>query len=85
MQALLRSEFDDVTLLTIAHRLATIIDYDHLLVLGAGKLLERGAPSELLADSAGVLHGLVKALGEAAAAELRAKAEASDRCRQAPA
>ena len=52
------------------------------MVLGAGKLLERGPPLELLADSAGVLHGLVTALGEAAAAELRARAKAATRDRQ---
>ena len=71
MQALLRTEFDSVTLLTIAHRLQTVIDYDQLMVLGAGKLLECGPPIELLRNEGGVLHGLAAALGEAAAAELQ--------------
>ena len=75
MQKLLRSEFRDLTLLTIAHRLHTVIDYDSIVVLGKGKLLERGAPSELLEKDGGVLRGLAEALGEAAAKELRAKAK----------
>ena len=74
MQKLLRSEFRDLTLLTIAHRLQTIIDYDSIVVLGKGKLLERDAPSVLLATEGGVLRGLADALGESAAEDLRAKA-----------
>ena len=64
IQALLRShEFAGVTLLTIAHRLLTVIDYDRILVLGAGKLLEQGSPSELLANEEGALAAMVRALG----------------------
>jgi ABC-type multidrug transport system fused ATPase/permease subunit len=40
IQQALRSEFTDSTLITIAHRLRTIMDYDKILVLDEGKLVE---------------------------------------------
>ena len=65
IQTLLRDEFSGRTLLTIAHRLNTVIDYDRLLVMGEGKLLEHGAPYELLTAPQGVLAGMVRVLGKA--------------------
>lgn len=62
------------TLLTIAHRLMTVADYDSLLVLGAGKLLEHGSPSSLLSDPASVLSSMAAALGDAGCAALVDKA-----------
>lgn len=62
-QALLRSEFNSYTVLTIAHRLGTVVDYDRLIVMGAGRILEEGAPSELLARDGGVLQSMAAALG----------------------
>ena len=38
----------DVTVIAIAHRLNTIIDFDYVLVLGEGEVLEYGSPAELL-------------------------------------
>jgi len=38
----------NVTVLIIAHRLSTVVDVDRLLVLDKGKILEEGAPRELL-------------------------------------
>ena len=37
IQRAIRSEFKSSTLLTIAHRLSSVIDYDRLLVLSGGK------------------------------------------------
>jgi len=65
IQTLLRDEFSGRTLLTIAHRLNTVIDYDRLLVMGEGKLLEHGAPYDLLTAPQGVLAGMVRVLGKA--------------------
>ncbi|KAL4243444.1 hypothetical protein ABKN59_001093 [Abortiporus biennis] len=49
IQTSLRKELDkDVTLLTVAHRLQTIMDADKIMVLDAGQIVEFGPPSELL-------------------------------------
>ncbi|KAJ3018717.1 Multidrug resistance-associated protein 4 [Thoreauomyces humboldtii] len=40
--------FANATVLTIAHRLNTVIDYDRIMVLDDGKLVETGTPFELL-------------------------------------
>lgn len=48
MQRLIRAEFSDYTVLTVAHRLDTIMDSDRIIVLDAGKLVEMGPPDELL-------------------------------------
>lgn len=65
IQRLLRRTLTNTTLLTVAHRLATVIDFDTILVLGRGELLEQGAPSELLSRPGGQLAGMVAALGGA--------------------
>ncbi|PYH46501.1 ABC transporter [Aspergillus saccharolyticus JOP 1030-1] len=49
MQELIRSCFADYTVVTVTHRLDTIIDYDRVLVMDNGVLLESDQPRELLA------------------------------------
>ncbi|MEE6486330.1 hypothetical protein FKM82_014574 [Ascaphus truei] len=48
IQRTIRSEFSDCTVLTIAHRLHTIMDSNRVMVLDAGKIIEFGSPDELL-------------------------------------
>ncbi|KAJ9515619.1 hypothetical protein QJQ45_021685, partial [Haematococcus lacustris] len=48
-------------LITIAHRIDTVMDADHLLVLSAGRLVEQGPPTALAAQSGGVFAGMVAA------------------------
>eukprot|EP00667_Euglena_gracilis_P000260 EG_transcript_260 len=48
IQGLLRTAFGNCTIITIAHRLTTILDYDKVLVLGEGKVLEYDSPAVLL-------------------------------------
>ena len=49
IQASLRASLAvGTTVLTIAHRLVTIADYDHILVLDAGRVVEQGRVKELL-------------------------------------
>jgi ABC-type multidrug transport system fused ATPase/permease subunit len=48
IQTTIRTEFADRTIVCIAHRLRTVIDYDKILVLDKGKVLEFGTPLELI-------------------------------------
>ncbi|KAJ1903847.1 hypothetical protein LPJ81_002843 [Coemansia sp. IMI 209127] len=60
MQRLIRSEFKDCTVLTIAHRLETIMNSDRIIVMDNGRIAEIGSPAELL-DKNGHFAELVKA------------------------
>ena len=48
VQATVRRAFKECTVLTIAHRLHTIIDADRILLLEAGQVKELGSPQTLL-------------------------------------
>ncbi|EJU03263.1 P-loop containing nucleoside triphosphate hydrolase protein [Dacryopinax primogenitus] len=48
IQRSIRKELKGTTLLTIAHRLQTIMDYDKILVMESGELVEFGSPLSLL-------------------------------------
>jgi len=48
VQKALRTEFKESTLITIAHRLRTIMDYDKVLVLNEGKVAEHDRFKSLL-------------------------------------
>lgn len=60
MQTAISHAFRDCTVLTIAHRLHTIIDADKVLVLEAGQVAEFAAPSVLLADSTSAFAALAR-------------------------
>jgi ATP-binding cassette subfamily C (CFTR/MRP) protein 1 len=45
---LVRTEFEGSTVLAVAHRLATIVDFDLVVVLDAGRVVESGHPQDLL-------------------------------------
>ncbi|KAL5534538.1 hypothetical protein ACEPAG_1001 [Sanghuangporus baumii] len=54
----------DVTLITVAHRLQTIMDSDKIMVLDAGKLVEFDRPANLLKKEGGFLKSLVDQSGD---------------------
>ncbi|XP_060071681.1 multidrug resistance-associated protein 1-like [Ylistrum balloti] len=63
IQNTIRTEFHDCTILTIAHRLNTIMDYDKIMVLDAGVIREYKAPHVLLQDKDSVFYGMAKDAG----------------------
>lgn len=63
IQSTIRKSFKDCTVLTIAHRLETIADYDQIIVMDAGRVAECGLPYELLLRKDGYFNGLVNGLG----------------------
>ncbi|KAI1755593.1 ABC transporter [Xylaria castorea] len=67
IQEVLRKELNehggDRTLVTIAHRLKTIIDYDRVVVLSAGSVLEVGSPKELY-GAKGQFYDMMRHSGE---------------------
>ncbi len=65
IQATIRREFADCTVLTIAHRMNTILDSSRIAVFSDGRLAEMGSPQELLEDSSSAFSGLVKRSGRA--------------------
>ena len=71
IQNMLRSRFPNTTLITIAHRLNTIMDYDLVLVMDAGRAVEFGSPKELLDNSDGIFSELLDATGTESSLFLR--------------
>lgn len=63
LQATLRSTiFDNRTIITIAHRINTILDSDRIVVLQQGKVAEFDTPEELIKQR-GLFYELVREAG----------------------
>ncbi|KAJ6497501.1 hypothetical protein C8R45DRAFT_898828 [Mycena sanguinolenta] len=76
IQTTIREEFTDSLLLTVAHRLKTVIDYDRLLVLDKGKLVEFDTPFALIQKEDGIFRGMCLKSGYFAELEASARAKA---------
>eukprot|EP00698_Gefionella_okellyi_P016221 TRINITY_DN4636_c0_g1_i10.p1 TRINITY_DN4636_c0_g1~~TRINITY_DN4636_c0_g1_i10.p1 ORF type:complete len:1314 (+),score=296.68 TRINITY_DN4636_c0_g1_i10:1165-5106(+) len=75
IQDTVRSEFRDCTVLTIAHRLRTVIDYDRVMVMERGHIVEFDQPALLLRNPHSALSAFVEQTGPTTSAGLRAIAE----------
>ena len=71
IQQAIRTEFgrNSSSLLVIAHRLSTVADFDRILVMDQGRMVEFGTPQELLSIKGGVFKDLVEQSGEKASVE----------------
>ncbi|XP_067949297.1 multidrug resistance-associated protein 1-like [Watersipora subatra] len=63
IQKTIRTAFTDCTILTIAHRLNTIMDSDRILVLDRGMVAEFDTPENLLRDDDSVFSGMAEEAG----------------------
>lgn len=68
VQEALRTEIsraggEERALITVAHRLQTIMDYDRVVVMGSGRILEVGSPKDLLAKKS-AFYDMVMHTGE---------------------
>uniref|UniRef100_A0A672M398 ABC-type glutathione-S-conjugate transporter n=1 Tax=Sinocyclocheilus grahami TaxID=75366 RepID=A0A672M398_SINGR len=62
IQSTIRTQFEDCTVFTIAHRLNTIMDYTRVLVLDKGQIAEFDTPTNLMAQK-GIFYGMAKDAG----------------------
>ncbi|CAL1291846.1 unnamed protein product [Larinioides sclopetarius] len=63
IQSTIRSQFNDCTVITIAHRLNTILDYDKVIVLSKGEIVEMDKPEELLKNEKSIFYAMAKDAG----------------------
>ena len=61
IQHTIREEFAGSIVITIAHRLKTVLDYDRILVLGNGEVLEFDTPEALINKTGGVFREMCRA------------------------
>ncbi|GBN32003.1 Multidrug resistance-associated protein 1 [Araneus ventricosus] len=63
IQNTIRQEFWDCTVITIAHRLYTVLDYDRIVVMEKGNIVEDGKPDDLLENPQSLFYQLGSAAG----------------------
>jgi len=84
IQTIIREEFHESLLLTVAHRFRTVIDYDRLIVLDKGEIVELDTPWNLIQKEDGLFRnmclksGIFRELEAAARAEAKANASTAE-------
>ena len=63
IQKSIRTDLSDCTILTVAHRLNTVMDSDRILVMDKGMIAEYDSPKNLLKDKDGIFHSLARQAG----------------------
>lgn len=64
IQTTIRKVFADCTILTIAHRLNTVMDSDRILVMDAGRIVEYDEPVELMKNKDGYFYFMAESTGK---------------------
>lgn len=59
IQNVIRTKFKNTTVLTIAHRIQTIFDYDRIMVMECGKIVEFDTPQNLINDKKSLFYSLI--------------------------
>ncbi|XP_076108131.1 ATP-binding cassette sub-family C member 9-like isoform X1 [Mytilus galloprovincialis] len=62
LQQVIFSAFKNKTIITIAHRISTIMNYDRVIVLDKGKVMEYESPKNLMKDKDSMFSALVKSV-----------------------
>ncbi|KAJ8916752.1 hypothetical protein NQ315_013957 [Exocentrus adspersus] len=75
IQKTIRENFKECTVITIAHRLNTVMDSDRVLVMDAGQIIEFDHPHQLLENPNGFFTAMVKQTGASMETTLRKLAE----------
>lgn len=75
IQETIREKFKDCTVMTIAHRLHTVMDSDKILVMNFGKVEEFDTPSNLLKVEGGIFADMVNATGSSESKNLKLMAK----------
>ncbi|CAH0722564.1 unnamed protein product, partial [Brenthis ino] len=70
IQKTIRKRFSDCTVLTVAHRLNTIMDSDRVMVMDSGRLVEFDHPYRLLNNPEGYFTKMVKETSEKMSSQL---------------
>ncbi|XP_077545836.1 multidrug resistance protein mrp-7-like isoform X4 [Haemaphysalis longicornis] len=63
IQATLREAFSHCTVMAIAHRIHTVLDYDKILVMAEGSVLEYGPVMELIHNPSSAFYAMAKSAG----------------------
>jgi len=63
IQSTIRTEFVGCTIITIAHRLNTVLDYDRIVVLKEGSIAELDTPKNLMKKEGGIFREMCQDAG----------------------
>ncbi|KIJ50860.1 hypothetical protein M422DRAFT_244809 [Sphaerobolus stellatus SS14] len=63
IREIIQTDLSDKTIIAVAHRIATIVEFDMVIVLDSGSIVEMGNPRELLSDPASKFRRLAASQG----------------------